>query len=59
MDNGLLASKVSQNWDEYDEIAFIIDYEDLEGVQELYDLMSPYIDDDLRAKFQFYMEDKS
>lgn len=59
MDNGLLASKVSQNWDEYDEIAFIIDYEDLEGVKELYDLMSPYADDDLRARFQFYMENKS
>ena len=59
MDNGLLASKVSQNWDEYDEIAFIIDYGNLEDLQELYDLMSPYADDDLCERFQSIMENKS
>ena len=59
MDNGLLESKVKPGWDEYDEITFIFDYGNLEDLRELYDLMSPYADDDLCERFQSIMENKS
>jgi hypothetical protein len=59
VDNGLLESKVEPGWDEYDEIAYILDYGELEDLQELYDLMSPYADDDLCERFQSIIEDSS
>lgn len=56
IDNDLVAVDDPLEWDEFDEVAWIVYYGDQEQVQELLDLIDPYIDEDLRKRMIWLAE---
>jgi hypothetical protein len=56
IDNDLITVDDPSEWDEFDEVAWTIHYGDKEQVQELFDLIDPYIDDDFRKRMIWLVE---
>lgn len=56
IDNDLITVDDPSEWDEFDEVAWLIHYGDQEQVQGLFDLIDPYIDDDFRKRMIWLVE---
>lgn len=56
INNDLITVDDPLEWDVFDEVAWIVYYGDQEQVQELLDLIDPYIDEDLRKRIIWLAE---
>lgn len=56
IDNDLITVDDPSEWDEFDEVAWLIYYGDQEQTQGLFDLIDPYIDDDFRKRMIWLVE---